>query len=354
MVKAGRVAIVPKGEFILSTQYTRLDMVTYNGMAYVAKKDNASILPTNEEYWMLLVTSSVTSVNGQTGTVNITPENIGAIPGKDLLTSIEQVSANTNPGHGVDALVIKQLSNYYEMLEYSNISPEVRRNVFRGKNLGSVYTNDQKAQVKAGTFKDLFIGDYWEINDKIWRIVDINYWLNSGDTACTTPHLVIMPDQYLYTAQMNETHITTGGYVGSKMYTENLENANTLVYAAFGETAVLKHREYLTNAVTDGHASAGAWYDSKVELPNEIMMYGSYVFTAAGDGSFVPTQNSIDKTQLALMAAHPRYINPARQNQWLRDVVSLADFALVSINGDAASGNAAASRGVRPVFGVVG
>ncbi|WP_304960033.1 hypothetical protein, partial [Bacteroides caecimuris] len=226
--------------------------------------------------------------------------------------------------------------------------------IFRGKNLGTALTAAQKAEIKAGTFKGFFIGDYWSIGDRIWRIVDINYWLNSGDTSCTTPHLVIMPDQKLYDAKMNETNITTGGYVGSQMYTANLANAKTLVNSAFGSANILNHREYLTNAVTNGYPSAGAWYDSTVELPNEIMMYGSLVFTPAGDGSFVPNRYTIDKTQLALMKMYPRFINPRRYWYWLRDVVSSARFAFVGAYGHAAFNNASSSGGVRPVFGLVG
>lgn len=234
------------------------------------------------------------------------------------------------------------------------ISVEQRRNIFRGKNLGTAFTAAQKAEIKAGTFKGFFIGDYWSIGDRIWRIVDINYWLNSGDASCTTPHLVIMPDQSLYSAKMNETNITTGGYVGSQMYTANLANAKTLVNSAFGSANILNHREYLTNAVTNGYPSAGAWYDSTVELPNEIMMYGSLVFTPAGDGSFVPNRYTIDKTQLALMKMYPRFINPGRYWYWLRDVVSSARFALVYDRGSANYSLASSSYGVRPVFGLVG
>ena len=234
------------------------------------------------------------------------------------------------------------------------ISVEQRRNIFRGKNLGTAFTAAQKAEIKAGTFKGFFIGDYWSIGDRIWRIVDINYWLNSGDASCTTPHLVIMPDQSLYSAKMNETNITTGGYVGSQMYTANLANAKTLVNSAFGSANILNHREYLTNAVTNGYPSAGAWYDSTVELPNEIMMYGSLVFTPAGDGSFVPNRYTIDKTQLALMKMYPRFINPGRYWYWLRDVVSSASFASVYGHGYAGCGGASGSGGVRPVFGLVG
>lgn len=248
---------------------------------------------------------------------------------------------------------IKAEDAFWGLLD-SVVSVEQRRTIFRGKNLGTALTTAQKSAIKAGIFKGFFIGDYWNIGDRIWRIVDINYWLNCGDTSCTTPHLVIMPDAILYSAKMNETNITTGGYVGSQMYTTNLANAKTLVNAAFGSANILNHREYLTNAVTNGYASAGAWVDSTVELPNEIMMYGSYVHTPAGDGSVIPNRYTIDKTQLALMKIHPKYINPCRQTQWLRDVVSSALFARVGSLGDTVCHNASYSAGVRPVFGLVG
>lgn len=248
---------------------------------------------------------------------------------------------------------IKAEDAFWGLLD-SVVSVEQRRTIFRGKNLGTALTTAQKSEIKAGTFKGFFIGDYWNIGDRIWRIVDINYWLNCGDTSCTTPHLVIMPDAILYSAKMNETNITTGGYVGSQMYTTNLANAKTLVNAAFGSANILNHRELLTNAVSNGYPSAGAWCDSTVELPNEIMMYGSYVHTPAGDGTVIPYRYTIDKTQLALMKIHPKYINPCRQTQWLRDVVSSARFAYVGNDGGAGYPGASSSHGVRPVFGLVG
>ena len=230
------------------------------------------------------------------------------------------------------------------------LAPEMHRNIFRGKSLGSSVTAAQKAAIKAGTFDDLYVGDYWTIGGVNWRIVDINYWMHCGDTDFTTPHLVIMPDTNLYTAQMNETNITTGGYVGSLMYTTNLEDVKTTIASAFGYM-VLTHREYLTNAVTNGYPSAGAWYDSTVELPNEVMMYGSYIHTPAGDGSVIPTRYTINKSQLALFKLVPKFIHN-RQWFWLRDVVSAAYFALVHAHGNASCYAASTSIGVRPVFAI--
>lgn len=228
---------------------------------------------------------------------------------------------------------------------------ELRRVLFRGKNLGTALTAVQKAAIKDGSFKGMFLGDYWSIGGRIWRIVDMDYWYNCGDTAFTSHHLVIMPDEALYNAQMNTTNVTTGGYVGSAMYKSNLVNAKTIVNAAF-QGSVLTHREYLCNAVANGRPSGGAWFDSSIELPNEPMMYGHPHFSPTSDGSTVPSIYTISKTQLALFMVCPRFIVNRSYNQWLRDVVSSAYFARVSNFGGTGCLSASGSYGVRPVFPV--
>ena len=228
---------------------------------------------------------------------------------------------------------------------------ELRRVLFRGKNLGTALTAVQKAAIKDGSFKGMFLGDYWSIGGRIWRIVDMDYWYNCGDTAFTSHHLVIMPDEALYNAQMNTTNVTTGGYVGSEMYKSNLANAKTIVNAAF-QGSVLTHREYLCNAVANGRPSGGAWFDSSIELPNESMMYGHPHFSPTSDGSTVPAIYTISKTQLALFMVCPRFIVNRSYNQWLRDVVSSADFARVHNGGNTGCNSASGSIGVRPVFPV--
>ena len=228
---------------------------------------------------------------------------------------------------------------------------ELRRVLFRGKNLGIALTAVQKAAIKDGSFKGMFLGDYWSIGGRIWRIVDMDYWYNCCDTAFTSHHLVIMPDEALYNAQMNTTNVTTGGYVGSAMYKSNLANAKTIVNAAF-QGSVLTHREYLCNAVANGRPSGGAWFDSSIELPNEPMMYGHPHFSPTSDGSTVPSIYTISKTQLALFMVCPRFIVNRSYNQWLRDVVSSAAFARVGSLGRAHYDGASTSNGVRPVFPV--
>lgn len=229
-----------------------------------------------------------------------------------------------------------------------DISAINHRNVYRGKNLGTSVTSAQKAAIQAGIFDDLFIGDYWVINGVTWVIADMDYFYNCGDTSFTRHHLVIVPNGSLYDANMNESNVTTGGYVGSKMYIENLNSAKATISAAFGDM-VLSHREFLTNAVTDGHPSAGGWFDSTVELMNEIMVYGTHVLAPANNGVTLPARFTVAKQQLALFALNPRAINN-RQYIWLRDVVTAAGFALVDSFGYAVFTSASSSLGVRPEF----
>lgn len=266
---------------------------------------------------------------------------------RNAMSSSQVNDANKVP---TSSLVYSMNQQIEELNGELFLKSEQRRMIYRGSNLGSTVTEEQKGNIKNGTFEGFFLGDYWSIGGYTWRIVDFNYWYNCGDTAFTSPHLVIMPDKPLYDAQMNETNITTGGYTGSLMYTENLAQAKTLAASAFGDL-ILTHREYLTNAVTDGHASAGTWFDSTLDLPNEIMMYGCHVCAAMNNGTVIPTNYTIGKTQLALFTVVPKLISN-RATFWLRDVVSSAYFASVNNYGSTRYNNASNSHGVRPVFAI--
>lgn len=230
--------------------------------------------------------------------------------------------------------------------------------IYRGKSLGSTVTTAQYAAIKAGTFDDLYIGDYWTIGGVNYRIAAFDYYLNSGDTNCTTHHVVIVPDTCLYNAQMHNTssggwesgaaNTTAGGYVGSDMYKSNLEQAKTTIKSAFSGH-VLKHRIYLTNAVANGRASDGAWCDSEVDLMCEQMVYGSGIFSPVSDGSNVPANYRVEKSQLPLFQHEPSRIGN-RNDWWLRDVITASFFAYVGSNGSANYSRASNSLGVRPAF----
>ena len=218
--------------------------------------------------------------------------------------------------------------------------------IYRGKNLGTSVTAEQYAAISSGKFTDLYIGDYWVIKGVTYRIAAFDYHYNCGDTNFTKHHVVIVPDTSLYKAQMNTSNVTTGGYTGSAMYKSNLAQAKTTIKAAFDSAHVLTKRELLTNAVNGNTPSGWAWFDSDVELMNEVQVYGSVAWgahdgngynVASGDGQFPLFM--FDRTKLH-----------NREDYWLRDVASATSFSFVSGNGYAVNNYSSFSFGVRPAF----
>ena len=246
--------------------------------------------------------------------------------------------------------IVERLAKDEESLDpLSYDSAGAHNAIYRGKNLGTAFTAAQSAAIRDGSFKDLYIGDYWTINGTVYRIADFDYFLRSGDTECTAHHAVIVPDVNMDNQKMNDSNVTTGAYVGSKMYTTNMATAKAKIKADFGSAHILAHREYLANAVSNGKQSAGAWYDSEIELMTESMVYGAPHFAPACDGSTVPVNHTVACKQLNLFRHRPDLISN-RQNYWLRDVVSAASFANVNAVGSCASGSASYELGVRPAF----
>lgn len=235
-------------------------------------------------------------------------------------------------------------------------SPHNRKTIFRGKNLGATVTQEQKTAIQNGTFEGLCLGDYWEANGHKWRIADFDYWYGTGDAETTSHHVVIVPDKNLATAAMNSTGSTAGGYLGSAMYTTNMASAKSMVTGTFGDF-VLNHREYLINTVANGYPSAGAWSDSTVDLMNEIMVFGSYIYTPGCTGATTPKLYTNSATQLALFRVRPDFIckpdgTSDRISFWLRDVVNATSFVRVSSYGAPQDTSASQSYGIRPVFAI--
>lgn len=83
MAIAGRVAIVPKGDWSADVTYKRLDAVTYNNTLYFAKKDvPAGTATSNTEYWSK-------SIVGGVGTI-AKPEEAGIVKPDGKSMSVDE------------------------------------------------------------------------------------------------------------------------------------------------------------------------------------------------------------------------------------------------------------------------
>lgn len=110
--------------------------------------------------------------------------------------------------------------------------------IYRGKDITEYFYGREKYNEKTfsqavadGTFDNIFVGDYiiGKTSNRKYIVADINYRLHCGDTECKTQHVLVIPERIMGTAKMNDANITTGAYIGSKMYTEYLTPFKTII-----------------------------------------------------------------------------------------------------------------------------
>ena len=219
--------------------------------------------------------------------------------------------------------------------------------IYRGKNLGTQFTAEMSANIKNGTFKDLYCGDYLVINGTTYRFMDLDYLYKTGDTSLEIHHILVVPDAPMYNHVMNDTNTTEGGYVGSKMYISGLDQALAKIKADFGEAHIVTYRNLLVNTVSNGVPSNWSWYSRQIDLMNEEMVYGTRAWSQASQNGF---DTGTNKSQLAAFKHNHSLISSCRSWYWLRAVPSSPDFCIVDGYGNAAPNSASNARGVRPCF----
>lgn len=219
----------------------------------------------------------------------------------------------------------------------AGFSPEMHRNIFRGKCLGESITEEQMIAIRKGSFRNLYVGDYWEINGTKYRIADINYWRNVGypeSEKVQKPHVLIVPDTTLGSGQMNTGNSTAGGYRNSSMKAARLVQIANSLPDAF-KNILISHRMF----------SDGSWINASVDLMNEVMVHGTYVCTDNNN------RQTSDTQQLSLFRLCPA-LKSIGQNYWLRNVAGSQTYTLISQYGDASSDMATSTYGIRPVFAI--
>lgn len=267
---------------------------------------------------------------------------------------------------GTVTWVVRKIENaeYQSRVIYDNAA--AHNGIYRGKDLTTYFNGgEMSAAIANGSFRDIYPGDYiiksvtidgTTYSNVKWVVMDLDYHLHAGGTETTAHHVVLMPETTLGTQAMNATNITTGGYVGSVMWTTHIPKVVTGIEAAFGDTHVLTHRELLSNTVDTsikscgyngwtGAASNWAWTDVKVNLANEPMVYG----IRDASSSFFDVGECTK--QLAAFNLNHGLRCSKRQWWWLRAVANSTGFALVNSSGDANYGDAGwTDGGVRPYF----
>ena len=238
------------------------------------------------------------------------------------------------------------LTPYVSGQDLGNNNAGFHNSIYRGKNLGSALTSAQSAAIQAGTFDDLFIGDYWVINGHRHTIADFDPYVGTGDPVTPGHHVAVVSDGGWSTVWHN-TNDTSLGYVSTETGTIREYIKDTVepaIIADFGSSHVQAYRALLPTAYSNDAATSWAWADAKTELMCETEVYGHQVWAANGAGN--PYEVGHAQRQLSIFRFKPDFMQVGVQ-WWLRSVATAESACLVDGYGEAAELNAANTRAVR-------
>ena len=301
-------------------------------------------------------------LSGGTMTGDITMSGDAKFVG-NLTGNADTATTATNANHATSAGKATNDGNGNNIANtYGKISAVAgyHNSIFRGNDITSKFTDGSLfTAISAGTFNDLYIGDYFiatcnGVSTK-WRLAGFDIYYRCGDTQLTRHHAVVIPDNALMRSNMNNDHVTTGSYVGSRMYTEVLPGLSTQISNMVGSSHLIKYRDLFANA-TDNVASGGysgwtgassswAWYDCTIRLCNEVDVYGTCSFSSSG------YDVGMACVQLPLFRLSPDLRVEANRDWWWLSAVAHSDYFCGVYDGGIASNNWASNvRGVRPRF----
>ena len=293
--------------------------------------------------------------------------------GRDILAKTSASDVLTYLG-GATAASVSAIKQF----DLSSIShTDLNHNSFyRGKDLTTYFTSGEMSKaIAAGTFMDIFPGDYITMTVTVdgttysnvkWIVGDIDYhykrgWRENSSTygdsnGQTTEHHVLMfPEGVLGSHYMNSSNVTTGAYIGSAMWTTYIPLYVTGIQNAFGTSHVLGHNEALTNSMGNNLASSAgagwvgssnnwAWYPVLANLFNEPMVYGTTSFSSSGcDVGDCNTQIAAFRLNKAMSFVRNSWY-------WLRAVASASDFCGANFGSRADKLLASSVCAVRPYF----
>ena len=310
-------------------------------------------------------TSIVTSFNGRTGDVEpatgdytasqIMYDSSTTVYTKiyTLNTSVSSLSTTLNTYSALLSTLSEEAEDYISVQDNAGS----HNAIYGGRSLGTI-TSTQLDAIEAGTFDDMYIGDYWTISGTKYRIAAFDYFYNCA--AITTHHVVVVPDNTMYTAKMSSVTNTAGGYASTTMYKSGLSTANSTVKTAFGSSHVLTHLDFITAAIgysgsSYGYPSAGSWEGVTCNLMDERMIWGNTMWGASINNTFIGESNFTPLTsargQFPLFRFAPEYIMAQNSvTYWLREICSRYTWCTVYSNGVASWSTPTASLGVRPYF----
>ena len=250
---AGRVLLLPKGVYNAATTYTLLDFVYYNNASYVCKKTSLGNLPTDDEYWQLLV--DVPSA------ANITPESLGIGYGESTTsaTSTAKLATLTDYQLKKNGIVAINFVNNVSAGSTLNINNAGTKPLFyRGAAItdGIIKGGDIATMVYDGTNYDIIsidraVGNISDLQDvQLTNLAagdmlvydSVNHvWVNTQPSPGLLPHIVISSEAQATVTLTKGTTIISVPETSAGVYETDVEEYGTWTATSIksGQTATV-------------------------------------------------------------------------------------------------------------------
>ncbi len=221
------------------------------------------------------------------------------------------------------------LNDRTQPLAYHNAG--AHNSIYRGKDLGGVITAEQLAAIRAGTFNDLYPGDYWRflINSKsiTAKILGLNTFMyRTPNTSgyIDRPHAVVYFyhdwKNPLWSFPVNDTATCQGHIKNSKLYTEHLPAILAQIESVVGAENILSMYDLVADSIdANGNVNHRVGSVEKIFLPSLYNLTGimsnpeNTGWLYAGREKF-PLYNFVGSTMLGTAVAYTS--ENANATQW--------------------------------------
>lgn len=305
--------------------------------------------------------------------VGTDPVDIGV-----LTTDLRNLTQSVNLVMGAGGLTTSKTSE---------IPVAARNKIWRGKNLGAI-TQAQLDNISDGSFKDMYLGDYWTFNVSYKKnryltdsgatampteassttttgsvtatIVGFDYYKGLSGNATCPHHVVVILGEFFRAAMHNPVGTTTTiekAYMGTTMYTNTLPAIQDALVAGTtllnGHINTDKVWNYLPNSnksdsTTMSYPTSSEVVKTSIFLPTEENICGYPVRTESPRHYY-----SVDQAQFPALAYGSGRVSSSATNRyygWLRDMHSTSSFADASYAGGVGAGGVAYVFDVRPAI----
>ena len=222
---------------------------------------------------------------------------------------------------------------------------ESHNNIYRGKNLGRSLTNIQLQGIKDGTFKDLYVGDYFDFGTQKLRVAHLDYFLERTISSLErhfplfTHHLVLISDHIHGRSNYGTQRLSYASSDLKKAIESKTIRSEVGYIPGIEDFDVLNLQDY--RSPTDDRAKRQL-YKSHAGALSSFMVVGRDLMGSSS--GIIPTD-----PQMALFRLSPKMIS-INYSWWLADSCDDIYAFMVGPYGAIEKGEKRDSCGIRPYY----